>query len=102
MYFDPITCGKRIQNLRKVHCLSQRQLAAELNINEKSVSYIENGKRAPSIDLLIQIAAVFNTSLDYLITGKETELFQHLQVENEAAIAHLQKLKQLLDAVTCV
>ena len=102
MYFDPITCGKRIQNLRKVHCLSQRQLAAELNINEKSVSYIENGKRVPSIDLLIQIAAVFNVSLDYLITGKEAELLQHLQVENQAAIAHLQKLKQLLDSATCV
>lgn len=102
MFFDPITCGNRIQRLRKVHCLSQRQLAAELNINEKSISYIENGKRAPSIDLLVQIAAVFNVSLDYLIAGKEAELFQHLQVENEAAIAHLQKLKQLLDAATCV
>ncbi len=100
MYFDSIACGKRIQKLRKANFLSQRQFASELNINEKSVSYIENGKRAPSIDLLVQIGVTFDISLDYLITGKEPELLQHLQVENEAAIAHLQKLKQLLDSAT--
>ena len=57
--------------IRKTRNLNQQKVALDLNISRESLSYYENGKREPSLQLLIDMSKYFNVSIDFLITGKE-------------------------------
>ena len=70
MSFDTEACGARIRELRKGNKLTQERLAEELNITDSHLRRIESGTRTGSIDLLIDIAAYFEVSMDYLLLGK--------------------------------
>ncbi len=52
--------GNRIKTIRKARNLTQEQLAEFVNIGTPNISYIENGKFAPSIDTLQKIAQALN------------------------------------------
>ena len=43
----------------------------DLNISREALSYYENGKREPSLALLVAMSKYFNVSINYLITGEE-------------------------------
>ncbi len=60
-----------LREIRKAKKLNQLKVAMDLNISRESLSYYENGKREPSLDLLVRMSDYFNVSIDYLITGKE-------------------------------
>lgn len=62
----------QIMNLRKKSGMSQLQLADLLRISPSAVGMYEQGRRTPSVDTLILMAALFEVSLDYLITGRES------------------------------
>jgi len=51
--------------------LNQQKVAMDLNISQEALSYYENGKREPSLALLLEMSEYFNVSVNYLITGKE-------------------------------
>jgi transcriptional regulator with XRE-family HTH domain len=57
--------------IRKQKNITQQRLAFDLNISREALSYYENGKRNPSLDMLNKISAHFNVSIDFLINGKE-------------------------------
>ena len=57
--------------IRKKHNLNQQKVAMDLNISREALSYYENGKREPSLALLVAMSEYFNVSINYLITGKE-------------------------------
>ena len=59
--------------VRKQRKLNQQKVAMDLNISREALSYYENGKREPSLSLLVQMSNYFNVSINYLITGKEFE-----------------------------
>lgn len=63
--------ANQITILRKRAGMSQLQLASKLNIGPSAIGMYEQGRRTPSIGLLIDMANLFGVSLDYLITGKE-------------------------------
>ena len=50
--------GKIIQKLRKDKNLTQEELAEKIGIGTSNISYIENGKFAPSIENFAKIAEV--------------------------------------------
>lgn len=60
-----------LKKIRKTKNLSQQRVAIDLNISRESLSYYENGKRQPSLELLLDMSEYFNVSINYLITGKE-------------------------------
>lgn len=62
---------KFLKQIRKEKNLTQQKVALDLNVSRESLSYYENGKRQPSLDLLVAFSKYFNVSIDYLITGKE-------------------------------
>ena len=66
--------GDRIKGLRKSNHLTQFQLAETLFVSDKTISKWEQNKSEPDIDLLIEIANIFNVSLDYLLTGAKNNL----------------------------
>ncbi len=60
-----------LRKIRKLRKLNQLKVAMDLNISRESISYYENGKREPSLALLIQMSDYFNVSIHYLVTGEE-------------------------------
>ena len=52
--------GAKIKAIRKARNLTQEQLAELVNIGTPNISYIENGKFAPSIESLQKIAHALN------------------------------------------
>lgn len=81
MYYDLKESGKRIRNLRKQHGLTQEQLAEQLGIALNTVSRIEIGYRGISVDLAIELAVRFNTTLDYIFLGREPAVYQDKQAD---------------------
>ena len=60
-----------LKQLRKRKKYSQLKVAMDLSISREALSYYENGKRSPDIDMLMKLSRYFNVSIDYLITGEE-------------------------------
>lgn len=65
--------GDRIKQLRQQRGWSQAQLSKKLNIHQKQISGYERGIHAPSIELLIRMAELFNVSLDYIAVKDHEE-----------------------------
>ena len=57
--------------IRKQRRLNQQKVAMDLHISRESLSYYENGKREPSLSLLVAMSKYFNVSINFLITGEE-------------------------------
>ena len=60
-----------LKQLRIERGLTQSALAKELHVTQNAVFNWENEKREPNLDMIRKIAEYFNTSLVYLIDGKE-------------------------------
>lgn len=74
MKYDPIETGKRIKKLREARKMNQYDLAEELNVSHSHVSKIEKGIRMGGIDIYVNIAQLFQVSLDYLLIGGSNEI----------------------------
>lgn len=57
--------------IRKEKGFSQLKVALDLNISREALSYYENGKRNPDIDMLRRMSEYYGVSIDFLINGKE-------------------------------
>lgn len=62
--------GDKLKMLRTGQNLTQQQLATRLGVQKSVVSYYESGERTPSTDVLIKLARVFHTTIDYLLDVK--------------------------------
>lgn len=60
-----------LKKIRKEKGYSQVKVAMALSISREALSHYENGKRSPDIQMLRKMSEYFNTSIDYLINGKE-------------------------------
>lgn len=61
--------GDRIRALRINAGMTQVELANKLNISNSTLSQYESGARTPSDDMKLKIAALFQVSTDYLLSG---------------------------------
>lgn len=58
---------KRLRELREDHDLSQRKLAAILNLTQPQYFRYEQGYRDLPTDILIRLANLYDTSTDYIL-----------------------------------
>ncbi len=56
-----------LKELRRNKGMTQKEIAQELKITDRTYGHYETGKREPSIDMLIEIADYYNISLDILV-----------------------------------
>ena len=63
--------SERLKGLRIENNLSRIQLAEQLKVSVRLISYWENAKRECDFDMLIKIADLFSVSIDYLLGRKE-------------------------------
>ena len=102
MNYDMKQSGERIQQLRIQHGYTQGELAKKLNVDRSFLSYVESGKKGCSIDLLVELSAIFDVSLDYIVLGQErrniliTEHRAQLKTDIEMLVGHLDNFKSLL------
>lgn len=61
--------GIRIAVLRIEKGLSQAELARRLCISASAVGMYEQGRRMPSLDLVVRLAREFSVTTDYLLIG---------------------------------
>ena len=61
MYF------KRLKDLREDKDLKQENIAQLLKITRQQYGLYETGKRTIQLDLLIELASFYNTSIDYIL-----------------------------------
>lgn len=59
--------GIKIAALRKQLGISQAELARRLRISPSTVGMYEQGRREPSLDMLVQLARTFGVSTDFLL-----------------------------------
>ncbi|WP_099205377.1 helix-turn-helix domain-containing protein [Scatolibacter rhodanostii] len=57
----------RIRDLREDHELTQKEIAKSLNIAQRTYSGYETSSRNIPIEILIELASLYNTSIDYLL-----------------------------------
>lgn len=67
---DQIKIGKFIASLRKEKSLTQRQLADNIGVSDKTVSKWECGKGMPELSLMLPLCNALNISVNELLTGE--------------------------------
>lgn len=68
-YVDYKQMGARIGIKRRKKGMKQAQVNELIDVNYKYLSYVESGKTIPSIDVLMKICAILDTTPDFLLLG---------------------------------
>jgi transcriptional regulator with XRE-family HTH domain len=63
--------GTKIAGLRTAKGLSQTALAKRLQISTSAVGMYEQGRRTPSLEMVVRLAKEFQVSCDYLLMGED-------------------------------
>lgn len=62
-----LTFGEKIRLLREEKELNQTELGAAVNMTQRKISYLENGKYEPSLEDIKALCRYFHVSADYLL-----------------------------------
>jgi transcriptional regulator with XRE-family HTH domain len=65
--------GLRLRSLRKQHHWTLKELAAKLEVQPSQLNKYECGINWPAADKIVEIAALFHTSTDYLLQGSPAD-----------------------------
>ena len=63
--------GRRVKEIRAQQKMSQEELAEMIEMSVPYISYIETGKKRPSLDALIRIGNALGVTLDELLNGNQ-------------------------------
>lgn len=62
-----LTFAEKIRLLREEKELNQTELGQAVNMTQRKISYLENGKYEPSLEDIKMLCRFFNVSADYLL-----------------------------------
>ena len=66
--------GLRIRELRERYKLSQEQLGKKVGRSKSVICSYESNVKIPPLSILVQLAVIFNVSLDYLVGIDKSEM----------------------------
>lgn len=98
-----LTFGTKIKTARKSVGLSQKDLAAKLNLTNKAISSYEVGRAQPPIDTLREISRVTEKPVSYFINEYESdestlaEKIHKIEQELQSATKGLLEIKKLME-----
>ena len=87
--------GTRFRQIRKRGNLTQIEFAKPLEITPSTVSQIEKGSMLPSIELIVKVIKLYDTTFDYLILGQESSISNQADCSPE----NITYLKQTIKAL---
>lgn len=67
VFIDLTTLGANVKRLRELNSMKQAWLAHRLGVSVQYLSAIENGKRKPSLDMLVLMAGELGATTDELL-----------------------------------
>jgi transcriptional regulator with XRE-family HTH domain len=79
-----IDMATRLLELRKKSGFSQEKVSEILGVTRQAVSKWENGQGLPDANNLVELGALYNVSVDYLLTGKTNVLEEHISTPDPA------------------
>ncbi|WP_051577744.1 helix-turn-helix domain-containing protein [Sporolactobacillus terrae] len=101
------TFSERLKELREAAQLKQEDVAKKLRISTSAYGYYEQGRNEPSIEALLALSVLFDTSTDYLIgqTDKKIASSAYNYTDNppekdQALIEELKKYPELFSELT--
>ncbi len=65
-----MSIGTNIRSRREAEGLDQTEFAERVHVTQVMISYIENGRKAPSVPLLADIAKALHCTMDELAADK--------------------------------
>lgn len=84
----------KLKELRKQQNLTQVQVSQYLNTTHQTYNNYENGKYEPSIDMLIKLADLYKTSIDFIVGRDRVNDVGYL---NNTQIECVKMIKQLTE-----
>lgn len=102
-HIDRLQVSKRIKEIMKTVGITQKGLADNLDISQPAVSLYLQG-RIPPADVLLEIAQLGGTTVEWILTGTREPSIQGLKVEEQRTLygsefALLELWKQLPDNI---
>ncbi len=89
--------GVRLKELREAKHLSQTDVAKRLEVTRSTVSGYECNTITPSVEQLVKLALLYNTSLDYMM-GMENRYHLYLddlsESQQQTILDMVDRLKQ--------
>lgn len=90
---DALETGKRIQELRKAHGWTQKELAERLCVTDKSVSKWERGLNYPDMAMLEPLAKTLDTTVVELLGIENAPEEEKLETVTAVAVEETARLK---------
>ena len=87
-------CGNFIAELRKENKLTQKDLAAKINVSDKAVSRWETGKGYPDVTSLVSLSEYFGVSVNELLAGKRLSIENIKETADENLISVFEQVQK--------
>lgn len=88
----------RVEEILERKSISKTELSEVLNIRRPTLSEWKKNGAFPAADIALKIAKYLNVSVEWLITGEETNS-NAIPLEKETIKEILQKVQELLDFI---
>jgi len=75
--------SERLKRTRKANNLKQKDVAQSLSLDRSTYAGYETGKNKPSFEKLMELANLFNVSIDYLLGRTDNPLLLKITYEIE-------------------
>ena len=92
---DTLKIGHYIQHLRKAAGMTQKELAARLNISFQAVSKWENGDTLPDTGILLELCDVLGTTADKLLNGGSLAMTERRPMHLDDVVKGFQYLEAI-------
>ena len=73
--------GTFLKELRREKNMTQEQLSEKLNVNNRTISRWENARTMPDFDMMIELAKLYDVSIEELLNGERTADMMNKQTE---------------------
>ena len=83
--------GIRLKKLRKKRKMTQQEVADRLGKSAKTISLYENNTQTPRLEVLIELAVMYNASVDYILgfTDRTHLYIDDLSPDQQEAVLEL-------------
>jgi transcriptional regulator with XRE-family HTH domain len=84
---------KRLKQLRMDRGWSQGQVSKKLGVDTQRISKYERGVLCPTPDIMVKLADIYETSLDFLMRDNKEQPIPYIQ--NKKMLDRIEKINQL-------
>ena len=95
---DALETGKRIQELRKNHGWTQKDLAVRLHVTDKSVSKWERGLNYPDMAMLEPLAKTLDTTVVELLGIENVPEAEKVEAVTAVAVEETERIRKVTRA----